>query len=85
MNALDVIKKRRKQEHVKGDIRKACEKSGLTPVVFQTALKKQKIEDLNDKELCIVEAYLEILNERIRERNRLKEIILSDPDIQTVQ
>jgi len=75
MDELEVIRIRKQKEHQKGDVRKACEKSGVTPVVLQSALKKEKIEDLSEKELRVVIAYLEILNERKKAKDQLKEMI----------
>ena len=75
MNELKNIRIRRKKEHQRGDVRKACEKTGVTPVVFQSALRKVQLEDLNDRELRVVQAYLEILNERKKQKDQLKSFI----------
>lgn len=71
MNQLEKIKKRRQTEHHKGDVRKACEMAGVLPPVFQSAMKKMKIEDLNEKEIKVLLAYEHVLNER---KNMLEEI-----------
>jgi hypothetical protein len=75
MNELETIRIRKREEHQKGDVRKACEKSGVTPAVLQSALKKDRIENLTDKEILVIQAYLEILNERKKAKDQLKNII----------
>lgn len=73
MKKMELIRQRRKTEHRRGDIRKACELSNVTPVVFQSAMKKNSIEDLTSKELIVLRNYLEILDERKREIENLRE------------
>lgn len=75
MSDMERVRAQRRNEHRKGDVRKACEKCGVTPPVFQSALKKEKIEDLTEKELRVIYAYLEIQNERRKENEYLREFI----------
>jgi hypothetical protein len=75
MEELEYIRNRKKEEQHKGDVRKACEKVGVTPPVLQLALKKNRLDDLSDKEIRVLKAYLEILNERQKEKERLKDLM----------
>ena len=75
MDDLETIRNRKAKEHQRGDVRKACEMCGLTPVFLQSALKKSRIEDLTEKELRIVWAYLEVLNDRRREKKQLMDFV----------
>lgn len=73
MDELSTIKKRREEEHKFGDVKKACEKAGVSPTIFQSALKKTRINDLTDKEMIVIKAFIEILDERKAERDALKQ------------
>jgi hypothetical protein len=75
MDELESIKKRRVAEHHQGDVRRACERAGVSTPIFQSALKKTKINDLTDKEIKVILAFRDILNERIREREALKNML----------
>ena len=75
MEELNIIRNRRKEEHRKGDVRRACEKCSLTPPAFQSALKKEQLDDLTETELRVVRAYIEILDERKKEKEHLKDMI----------
>jgi len=75
MDELEIIKQRRDEEHQFGDIRKACEKVGVSPTVFQMALKKKRIEDLSDKEIAVICAFTEILDERKTKRDALRDAL----------
>jgi len=77
MDELEFIRKRRVTEHHYGDVRKACNKAGVTPPVFQTAIKKKRIDDLTDKEMKVVRAFIEVLDERKEEKEMLKKSVLS--------
>ncbi|MDR2057865.1 MAG: hypothetical protein LBP83_06230 [Dysgonamonadaceae bacterium] len=72
MNELEFIRKRRANEHQFGDVRKACEKAGVSPAVFQSALKKTLIDDLTDKEMSVIRAFTEILDRRKADKEALK-------------
>ena len=75
MDELESIKKRRAKEHHQGDVRKACERAGVSSTVFQSALRKTKIDDLTDKEMKALLAFREILDERITAREALKNLL----------
>lgn len=76
---MERLKERKKQEHRRGDIRKVCEKSKLSPSLFYSAFRKIYIEELNDNEKIILQVYIELLDERKREEKKLKKIIASSP------
>jgi hypothetical protein len=73
MDELELIKNKRSKDHHYGDIKKACERAKVSPAVFQSAMKKTQLADLTDKEMAVVNAFLEIQKERIAEREALKE------------
>jgi hypothetical protein len=75
MDELELIRRRRAVEHQFGDVRKACEKVGVTPTVFQSAIKKTLINDLTDKEILVIRAFADILDERKAKKEALKKII----------
>jgi hypothetical protein len=75
MDELKFIKERRLYEHQFGDVRKACEKAGVSPTVFQSALRKTKINELTDKEMLALLAFSDILNKRKADREALKNSI----------
>ncbi|MDR0834679.1 MAG: hypothetical protein LBN93_10955 [Candidatus Symbiothrix sp.] len=75
MDELEKIKKRRAEEHRQGDVRKACEKAFVSTTVFQSALRKNKIDALTDKEIKVIMAFQEILDERIAQRETLRHLI----------
>jgi hypothetical protein len=64
MDELEFIRNRRNEEHHYGDVRKACERAKVSPPVFQAAMKKSAIDDLTDKEMMVIRAFLDILDER---------------------
>lgn len=72
MDELEFIRNRRREEHHYGDVRKACERVGVSPPVFQAAIKKTLIDDLTDKEMQVIRAFIEILDERKAEKAELK-------------
>ena len=55
--------------------KKACERAGVSPTVFQSALRKTKIDNLTDKEMKVLFAFREILDERTAEREKLKKLL----------
>jgi hypothetical protein len=73
MDELELLKIRRKNEHHYGDVRKACERVGVSPSVFQSAVKKTLIEELTDKEIKVLRAFLTVLDERKIEKEALKQ------------
>jgi len=75
MDELESIKKRRATEHHQGDVRKACERAGVSATVFQSALRKTKIDDLTDKEMKVLLTFREILDARIAEKEMLKKLL----------
>jgi len=75
MDELEFVRNRRASEHHYGDVRKACNKAGVTPPVFQSAIKKMKIDDLTDKEIKVVRAFIEVLDERKQEKENLKQTV----------
>jgi len=77
MDELESIRNRRATEHHYGDVRKACEKAGVTPPVFQSAIKKKRIDDLTDKEIIVIRAFIEVLDERKAEKEMLKKSVLN--------
>ncbi|GHU63283.1 hypothetical protein FACS1894123_05740 [Bacteroidia bacterium] len=77
MDELAFIKERRTTEHHYGDVRKACEKASVSPTVFQSAIKKTMIDELTDKEISVIAAYKDILDERRSKRESLKNIFFS--------
>ena len=72
MDELEFVRNRRASEHHYGDVRKACNKAGVTPPVFQSAIRKKRIDDLTDKEIKVVRAFIEVLDERKQEKENLK-------------
>jgi len=77
MDELEFVRKRRLDEHHYGDVRKACDKAGVTPPVFQSAIKKKRIDDLTNKEMLVVRSFLEVLDERKEEKELLKKSVIS--------
>ena len=75
MDELELIRHRRTTEHQFGDVRKACEKVGVSPAIFQSALKKTLIDDLTDKEILVIRAFTDILDERRAKKDALKKTI----------
>jgi hypothetical protein len=75
MDELKFIKERRLYEHQFGDVRKACEKAGVSPTVFQSALRKTKVNELTDKEMLVLRAFSDILDKRKADREALKNSI----------
>jgi predicted DNA-binding protein (UPF0251 family) len=75
MDELESIRKRRATEHQQGDVRRACERVGVSSTIFQSAMRKTKINDLTDKEIKVILAFRDILNERIAEREALKKLL----------
>jgi predicted DNA-binding protein (UPF0251 family) len=75
MDELESIRKRRATEHQQGDVRRACERVGVSSTVFQTALRKKRVNDLTDKEIKVILAFRDILNERIENREALRKIL----------
>ena len=76
MDELESIRNRRAKEHHYGDVRKACERAGVTPPVFQSAIKKKRIDDLTDKEVSVVRSFIEVLDERKEEKELLKKSVI---------
>jgi len=77
MDELEFIRNRRAAEHHYGDVRKACIKAGVTPPVFQSAIRKKRIDDLTDKEILVIRSFIEVLDERKEEKELLKKSVLS--------
>ena len=75
MDELQSIKKRRAIEHKQGDVKKACERAGVSATIFQSALRKTKIEDLTDKEVKVLMAFQEVLDERAAEKAILRQML----------
>ena len=75
MDELQSIKKRRATEHKQGDVKKACERAGVSATVFQSALRKTKIDDLTDKEIKVIKSFCEVLDGRVAEKEILKKIL----------
>jgi hypothetical protein len=76
MDELEFIRNRRTSEHHYGDVKKACERSRVTPPVFQSAIKKKSVDDLTDKEMSVIRSFIEILDERKTEKEMLKKSVL---------
>jgi hypothetical protein len=72
MDELEQIRNRRTSEHHYGDVKKACERAGVTPPVFQSAIRKTRIDDLTDREMTVVRAFIDILDERKTKKEILK-------------
>jgi len=72
MDELDLVKKRRVAEQQSGDVRRACERAGVSAPIFQSAIKKTLIDELSDKEMAVLRAFLAILDERKAEKEALK-------------
>lgn len=75
MDELEFVRNRRETEHHYGDVRKACERAKVTPPVFQSAIRKKRIDDLTDKELLVVRSFIDVLDERRAEKEILKKSI----------
>jgi hypothetical protein len=76
MDELRFIKNRRLYEHQFGDVRKACEKADVSPSVFQSALRKTKVDELTDKEMLVIRSFTDILDKRKAEKDALKSMSL---------
>jgi hypothetical protein len=76
MDELEFVRNRRESEHHYGDVRKACDRAGVTPPVFQSAIKKKSIDDLTDKEISVIRSFIEVLDERRDEKEMLKKSVL---------
>ena len=77
MDELEFVRNRRMNEHHYGDVKKACEKAGVTPPVFQNAIKKKRIDDLTSKEMSVVRAFITVLDERKEEKEFLKRSVFN--------
>ena len=77
MDELEFVRNRRITEHHYGDVRKACQKAGVTPPVFQSAIKKKRIDDLTDKEMVVIRAFIEVLDARKEVAEVLKKSVLN--------
>ncbi|GHT03527.1 hypothetical protein FACS189440_12560 [Bacteroidia bacterium] len=75
MDELESIRKRRATEHQQGDVRKACERAGVSSTIFQSALRKTKVDDLTDKEMKVILAFRDVLDERVKEREMLRKLL----------
>lgn len=75
MDELDSIRRRRTSEHRQGDVRKACERAKVSSTIFQSAMRKTKINDLTDKEIKVLLAFRDILDERIAEKESLRKLL----------
>jgi hypothetical protein len=75
MDELESIRKRRATEHQQGDVRRACEKAGVSSTIFQSALRKTKINDLTDKEMRVLLAFRDVLDERVMEKEMLRKLL----------
>ncbi|GHT62307.1 hypothetical protein FACS189451_06330 [Bacteroidia bacterium] len=78
MDELELVKNKRSKNHHYGDIKKACERVSVSPAVFQSAMRKTQLANLTDKELAVVNAFLEIQKERNAERDALLEAMKSN-------
>jgi hypothetical protein len=76
MDELEQIRNRRAKEHHYGDVKKACEIARVTPPVFQSAIRKTRIDDLTDREMAVVRAFIDILDERKAKKEILKKAFL---------
>ncbi|MDR3340824.1 MAG: hypothetical protein LBT25_12180 [Candidatus Symbiothrix sp.] len=76
MDELVFIRERRKNEHHYGDVREACERANVTPAVFQSAVKKTKIDDLTNKEMLVIRTFIEVLDERLAKKVVLKDSLV---------
>ena len=72
MDELEFVRNRRATEHHYGDVRRACERVGVTPPIFQSAIKKKCIDDLTNKEMLVIRSFIEVLDERKKEKEILK-------------
>jgi len=77
MDELEYIRNRRTSEHQYGDVKKACEKAKVTPPVFQSAIKKKRIDELTDREILVIRSFMEVLDERKTEKELLKKAVLA--------
>jgi hypothetical protein len=75
IDELANIKKRRATEHRQGDVRKACERVGVSSTIYQTAMRKMRVSDLTDKEMKVLIAFQEVLDERKAEQDKLRNLI----------
>jgi len=77
MDELESIRNRRISEHHYGDVKKACDRARVTPPVFQSAIKKTSLSDLTHKEILVIRAFIEVLDERKAEMEILKKTVLA--------
>jgi hypothetical protein len=75
MDELDSIKKRRLTEYQQGDVRRACEMASVSSTIFQSAMRKEKINDLTDNEIKAIMAFKYILDERLEKKEELRKIL----------
>jgi hypothetical protein len=69
---LEIWKGRIKNEARHGDRTKACNDTGTTMTTFQTALRKETVSNLSDKETAVLKRLIEILNARKEEISKLQ-------------
>jgi hypothetical protein len=68
---LTAMRERIQRERMQGDVKMACHRVKLTDTVFRTAIKKEKFTDLTAAEIRVLSAVIDVLDERIEEREKL--------------
>jgi hypothetical protein len=72
LDELESIRRRRATEHRHGNVRKACERAGVSSTTFQTAIRKTRFAYLTDKEFRVIKAYIAVLDEQNAEIEALR-------------
>lgn len=61
---LEIWKERIKNESKRGDKAEAIRRADVTQPTYDTGFRKTKLADLTDKELEVIEAHINVLDER---------------------
>ena len=70
---LTIWKERIKNESKRGNKAEALRRTNITQVTYDVGLKRAKYLDLTNKEATVIEAHIQILDERKEEVRRKKE------------
>lgn len=70
---LEIYKERIAKESKRGDKAEALRRTTITQPTYDAGFEKAKYLDLSDKETIVIEAHIQILDERKEEVRRKKE------------
>ena len=72
METLENWKNRIKVEAKYGDKQRACKEAGVSQTTWLNAMKRIRVEDLKEKELKVIIRFIEILDERKKQLDKIK-------------